>query len=365
MWRRRFDRTLEDVRSAERRQLFVVLPPVLLNGSVARLVFLGLLGTVAALATGLDTTADVVALVALLVVVNRVVEPVGELAAYGAALRISSARLRDVERVLDARPLPQPTAPAPTPSSYTVELREIAFGYEPGTPVLHGVSLTVPEGSMTALVGASGSGKTTVTKLVARFWDPSEGSVRIGGTDLRDLRDEQVAALVAPVFQNSYLLPGTLRDNVLLARPEAHPDELQQVADLTRVSEIVARLPDGWDTPVGDGGAALSGGERQRVTIARALMKQAPIVVLDEAMSALDAENQAAVSATLDALRGRSTLIVVAHQLSTVTSADQIAVLDAGRVVELGTHDQLRAASGRYAAYWETLSRADGWRLTG
>jgi ATP-binding cassette subfamily B protein len=353
------------VRKAERRQLFVVLPPVLLNGSVTRLMFLGLLGTVAALATGSDSATEVGALVALLAVVNRVVEPVGELAAYGAALRISSARLRDVERVLDARPLPQPTDPAPTPARFTIELRDVTFGYEPGLPVVNGVSVTVPEGSMTALVGASGSGKTTITKLVARFWDPSEGSVRIGGTDLRDLRDEQVASLVAPVFQHSYLLPGTLRDNVLLARPTAHQDELEQIADLTRVSEIVDRLPDGWDTPVGDGGAALSGGERQRVTIARALVKQAPIVLLDEAMSALDAENQAAVSATLAALRGRRTLVVVAHQLSTITSADQIVVLDAGRIAEVGTHDELRAAGGRYAAYWETLSRADGWRVPG
>jgi ATP-binding cassette subfamily B protein len=229
--------------------------------------------------------------------------------------------------------------------------------------VLRGVSLTVPARTMTALVGPSGSGKTTVTRVIARFFDVGAGAVRIGGADVRDLGTERVMSLVSPVFQDVYLFDVTIAENIRIGRPDAGDDEVRRAARLARVDEIVERLPDGWDTRVGEGGAMLSGGERQRVSIARAILKDAPIVLLDEATAALDPENEAAVQDALAALTADRTLLVIAHRLPTIAAADQIAFLDGGRITERGTHAELLARGGRYADFWRQRSRAQGWRL--
>ncbi len=358
-----FDRALLRQHRAERRQLWLALPPLVANGMVARLAFLALLATATAAALGGDSR--VVTVVALLAVVNRIVEPLGDVAAQGVVIRMATAQLAAVEEILATEPLPQPASPAARPTRADVELREVSFAYTPGRPVLRGVSLRIPEGTMTALVGASGSGKSTLVKLIARFADPGEGAVLVGGVDVRHLRTEQLMGLIAPVFQNAYLFSGTVRDNIRLARPGASDAEVRAAGELARVSEVVDRLPQGWDTPVGEGGTRLSGGERQRVAIARALLKDAPIVLLDEATSALDAENQAAVTAGLLQIRRRSTMLVIAHQLATVAEADRIVVLDDGRVVEHGTHEELLAMNRRYAAFWQARTAAEGWRLAG
>lgn len=362
--RARFDDALGQQRRAERRQLLLVLPPIALNSSIARLAFLGLLAAIAALALAADGREEVVQLVASLVVVNRIVEPLSELAAHRSALRIAAAQLDAVDAILAARPLPPPRLPETTPTDATLEFRQVSFGYPQGPQVLDRVSFTVPAGTTTALVGPSGSGKTTIARLAARAWDPTGGQVLIGGVDLRDLDDAQLRLLVAPVFQDRFLVPGTLRDNVGLGRPDAAPEQLDTVARLARLTDMIARLPDGWDTPVGDGGSRLSGGERQRITIARALLKEAPVVLLDEATSALDAENQAAVIEGLQSLRGRATTLVIAHELSTIVAADHILVLDGGRIIEEGTHDALLAQGDRYATLWHTMTTVAGWRLT-
>jgi ATP-binding cassette, subfamily B, bacterial IrtB/YbtQ len=204
------------------------------------------------------------------------------------------------------------------------------------------------------------------------FWPPRRGNggrtdrihaVRIGGVDVRELSTPQLMTLLSPVFQDTYLFSGTLRDNLRLARPDATEDEITAAAELARVGPIVERLPQGWQTQVGEGGTALSGGERQRVALARALVKDAPIVLLDEVTGALDAENQAAVTEGLLTLRRDRTMLVIAHQLSTIVAADQIVVLDNGRIAERGTHDELVEAGGRYAAFWRARAAAEGWRL--
>ncbi|MDR2373115.1 MAG: ATP-binding cassette domain-containing protein, partial [Bifidobacteriaceae bacterium] len=212
--------------------------------------------------------------------------------------------------------------------------------------------------------GPSGSGKTTVIRLLARFYDPDAGAVTIGGVPLPELGSARVADAVAPVFQDVYLFDGTILDNIRLGRVGASRAEAEAAGRAARVDEIVGRLPGGWEARVGEGGTSLSGGERQRVSIARALLKQAPIVLLDEATAALDTEAEQAIAEALDELRSVSTLVVVAHRMTTIAGADQIIMLDcAGRVAERGSHAELLAAGGAYARYWNERSRAVGWRL--
>ena len=253
----------------------------------------------------------------------------------------------------------------PALSGSCVALTDVSFAYEADHPVLRGVSFQVAPGTMTAIVGPSGCGKTTIARLVARFYDVDAGSVSVGGRDVRQWDTAQLMAQLSLVFQDVYLFDDTLEANVRIGRADASDDDVKEAARLSGVDEIVERLPLGWKTRVGEGGRALSGGERQRVSIARALLKAAPIVLFDEATSALDPENENRITDAMDALRRNATLIVIAHKLDTITAADQIVVLDhSGRVAQVGTHAELYSQSdGQYRAFWQARSRAAGWRL--
>ncbi len=250
-------------------------------------------------------------------------------------------------------------------SGSAVALADVSFAYEADHPVLRGVSFQVAPGTMTAIVGPSGCGKTTIARLVARFYDVDAGSVSVGGRDVRQWDTAQLMAQLSLVFQDVYLFDDTLEANVRIGRADASDDDVKEAARLSGVDEIVERLPLGWNTRVGEGGRALSGGERQRVSIARALLKAAPIVLFDEATSALDPENENHITDAMDALRRNATLIVIAHKLDTITAADQIVVLDhSGRVAQVGTHAELYSQSdGQYRAFWQARSRAAGWKL--
>lgn len=260
-----------------------------------------------------------------------------------------------------------PASPDQNPflSGSAVALTDVSFAYEADHPVLRGVSFQVAPGTMTAIVGPSGCGKTTIARLVARFYDVDAGSVSVGGRDVRQWDTAQLMAQLSLVFQDVYLFDDTLEANVRIGRVDASDDDVKEAARLSGVDEIVERLPLGWKTRVGEGGRALSGGERQRVSIARALLKAAPIVLFDEATSALDPENENRITDAMDALRRNATLIVIAHKLDTITAADQIIVLDhSGHVAQVGTHAELYSQSdGQYRAFWQARSRAAGWRL--
>lgn len=266
-----------------------------------------------------------------------------------------------------ASPDQNPSSPDQDPalSGSCVALTDVSFAYEADHPVLRGVSFQVAPGTMTAIVGPSGCGKTTIARLVARFYDVDAGSVSVGGRDVRQWDTAQLMAQLSLVFQDVYLFDDTLEANVRIGRADASDDDVKEAARLSGVDEIVERLPLGWKTRVGEGGRALSGGERQRVSIARALLKAAPIVLFDEATSALDPENENRITDAMDALRRNATLIVIAHKLDTITAADQIVVLDhSGRVAQVGTHAELYSQSdGQYRAFWQARSRAAGWRL--
>ena len=254
---------------------------------------------------------------------------------------------------------------APASSGASVALEDVSFSYEADRPVLQGVSFRVEPGTMTAIVGPSGCGKTTIARLIARFYDVDAGSVRVGAGDVREWETADLMAQLSLVFQDVYLFDDTLEANVRVGNPDATRADIEEAARLSGVDEIVERLPLGWDTPVGEAGRALSGGERQRVSIARALLKAAPVVLFDEATSALDPENESRVTDAMAALRRDATLIVIAHKLDTITAADQIVVLsETGRVAQIGTHEQLYAQeNGQYRAFWDARSRAAGWTL--
>lgn len=272
--------------------------------------------------------------------------------------------------ILSAPELPTPDGrrsadEAPASSGASVSLENVSFSYEADRPVLQGVSFRVEPGTMTAIVGPSGCGKTTIARLIARFYDVDAGSVRVGAGDVREWETADLMAQLSLVFQDVYLFDDTLEANVRVGNPDATRADIEEAARLSGVDEIVERLPLGWDTPVGEAGRALSGGERQRVSIARALLKAAPVVLFDEATSALDPENESRVTDAMAALRRDATLIVIAHKLDTITAADQIVVLsETGRVAQIGTHQQLYAQeNGQYRAFWDARTRAAGWRL--
>ncbi|WP_350577347.1 ABC transporter ATP-binding protein [Pseudomonas sp. HY2-MNA-CIBAN-0224] len=308
-------------------------------------------------------TGSVIAVVVALVLASRYIDPLLDVASYAETVRGAYGQLEQVQSIFAVAPLPEPEQPQ-TPADASIELRGVSMRYAPDQPeVLHGVSLRIAPGSMTALIGASGSGKTTLVRLLARFFDVSQGSVLIGGVDVRQMSSAQLASQISQIFQDTYLFQGSIADNIRIGRPAASLAEILDAAQQAGVSELIERLPQGIDTPVGEGGAQLSGGERQRIAIARALIKNAPILLVDEATAALDAENQQVIAQTLARLRGRHTLVVIAHQLSTVAMADQILVLDKGQLVEQGSPAALRASNGCYAQFLQQRRAAKGWRI--
>ncbi|MCY3656721.1 MAG: ABC transporter ATP-binding protein [Chloroflexi bacterium] len=275
---------------------------------------------------------------------------------------------RLVRELDQAEVLPEATEPAALADA-RIEADGVGFAYpvdgEEPRRVLHDVSFKAEPGTVTALVGPSGAGKSTLARLLARFWDADDGSIRVGGVDVREMPLSQLMDQIAFVFQETFLFDDSVAANLRIARPEATDDEVIEAAQAAHAHEFISSLPDGYDTRLGERGARLSGGERQRLAVARALLKDAPIVILDEATAYADPENEVALQAALDRLATGRTVIVIAHRLSTVAGADQTLVLDEGRIVERGRHDDLIAQGGLYARMWEAFSAASEIALTG
>lgn len=250
-------------------------------------------------------------------------------------------------------------------AGYDVEFDHVSFGYGDGREVIRDVSLRIPEGSSCAIVGPSGSGKTTLVNLIARFWDVDAGRISIGGADVQGGTAESLLARISMVFQDVYLFNDTIESNIRFGVPEATHEQVVAAAEAARCHGFISALPQGYDTILEEGGASLSGGERQRISIARAILKDAPIVILDEATSSVDPENEHDLIAALSRLTAGKTVISIAHRLNTVATADQILVLDAGRIVQRGRHGQLMEEEGLYRSFIELRRAAAGWTIGG
>ena len=352
----------DDGARASRRALWWETGGNIVNGALTQAVVIAMIVLTAALAVGGSMgPLPAVATIGMCLRFTTMLDNVG---ASVMAMEERRQMMNHLDAVMDAELMAEPEARSEPAEPGAVELDDVVFGYRTGERVLDGVSLSVPAHGMCAIVGPSGSGKTTIARLVARFWDADSGAVRVGGTDVRDMPTAQLMEQLSMVFQDVYLFDDTLAANIRVGDPRATDEQVRWAADLAGVTEIIDRLPHGWDTRVGEGGRALSGGERQRVSIARALLKRAPIVLLDEATSALDAENEANIVAAMEELRRTSTLIVIAHKLETIAAADQVVVLDGGgHVVQRGRHEELVGAPGPYRDFWEQRTRARGWAL--
>ena len=306
---------------------------------------------------------DIAVLAALMVIVVRFGEPLATFVLYSKVIDLIEAALGKIDALLAIKPLPQ-QASTGMPGEFSIDFIGVEFAYAgQAQSTLKGFSAQLPARRMSALVGPSGSGKTTVTRLLMRHADPQAGRVLIGGVDIRTLSPEQLNGLISVVFQDVYLFDDTILANIRMARPQASDEEVEAAARAAHCHEFITRLPEGYQTRVGDIGGRLSGGERQRISIARAMLKNAPIVVLDEPTAALDTESEVAVQCAIDALVRERTVIVIAHRLSTIAAADQILVIDEGRVVESGRHAELLAGNGRYARMWQAQQSVKHWRV--
>lgn len=301
-------------------------------------------------------------LVLFLVVGLRFFGSLADLSLFLAEARFASRTLRRLRTVVSTE-AQHDVEVGNSPVDASLSVSGVRFAYEEGRPVIDGVDAEFRPGTLTALVGPSGSGKTTLAMLLPRLWDADEGTITLGGVDVRDLPLRELQSHISVVFQDVVLFQGTVEENIRLARPGATRAEVVAAAKAARADEFIATLPLGYDTLLGEGAEDLSGGQRQRLSIARALLKDAPILILDEATSAVDPYNERLIQEALARLVKGRTVIVIAHRLATIQHADQILVLDGGRVVERGTHDDLRAEDGLYERLWVRHQEAARWRL--
>ncbi|MDY4332447.1 ABC transporter ATP-binding protein [Pectobacterium brasiliense] len=320
---------------------------------VASVVELGLQGVLILGISGVVVGAwDIAIVAAMMVIVVRFSEPLATFVSYTAVLELINTALHRIDDLLAIEPLPV-HRPVDVPLTYAVTFEQVSFRYaNEAEAVLDRVDIVLPEKGMTALVGPSGSGKTTITRLLMRYADPQRGRVCIGGVDIRHIPTREVNRLISVVFQDVYLFDDSVLANIRMARPDASDAEVERAAEAAQCLDFIQRLPQGWQTRLGDIGGRLSGGERQRISIARALLKDAPIVILDEPTAALDTESELAVQRAIDRLVQDKTVIVIAHRLSTIVGAHRILVVENGGISQQGTHSELLHAGGRYRALW-------------
>lgn len=323
---------------------------------------IGTLPVALALANGGTITAAQAALAVMLSI--SMVGSLAKLEIFSENMRQVKFTVENLEEFLEMPELPEPEKRADVKHT-DVELKNVHFSYtgDEKDEVLHGVDLKLPEGSFTALVGPSGGGKSTVAKLIARFWDVTSGEITVGRVNIKDMPLEQLSEYVSFVTQDSFLFNCSLLENIRLGNPKVTDDEVKAAARAAQCEEFINKLPQGYDTPAGEAGKRLSGGEKQRIAIARAILKNAPVIILDEATASIDPENEHLIQQAISELTKGKTIITIAHRLATVRNADRILVVDDGRIAESGTHDELIRQNGLYRRFTEIREQAEGWNI--
>lgn len=317
-----------------------------------------LVSQIFALGGELDFSSLAVILIASFSIFNSV-EVMGQMTAM---IRSMEASLDRVERIKGEKNIDDGGGDISL-KSYDIVFDHVSFSYEQGTKILDDVSFTIPQGGMTAIVGPSGGGKTTITRLISRFWDIQGGSITIGGKDVREFTSDSLLKNMSMVFQNVYLFKDTIENNIKFGCPEASHEQVVEAAKKARCHDFISLLPEGYNTMIGEGGSTLSGGEKQRISIARAMLKNAPILILDEATAFADPDNEAKVQAAFAELAKGKTVVMIAHRLSTVVNADCIYVVQDGRIAEAGTKGDLCARNGLFAKMWQDYQSSVRWKV--
>ena len=356
---KKLSKAIEGKSQLDTKMTLVTSPYIALQGVVTKLtgLFMGLFSIYFYLNGSMEL------LVTIMMIVSgfMIYENLDGVGSFSSLLRIVDLSVDMVNQVLAIQPM-DISGQDIEPKSSRIELRDVSFSYG-NKKIIDRVSLTIPEKTTTALVGPSGSGKTTLCNLIARFWDVDQGSISLDGHDVRDYSYDSLIRNFSFVFQSVYLFEDTIANNIRFGKPEASQEEVIEAAKKASCHDFILSLPDGYDTKIGEGGASLSGGERQRISIARAIIKDAPIIILDEATANVDPENEEALMQAIQALTRDKTIIMIAHRLKTVEHADQILVLDQGRIVEQGKHQDLLAKQGIYSKFIQERKTAASWRI--
>ena len=356
---KKLSKAIEGKSQLDTKMTLVTSPYIALQGMVTKLtgLFMGLFSIYFYLNGSMEL------LVTIMMIVSgfMIYENLDGVGSFSSLLRIVDLSVDMVNQVLAIQPM-DISGQDIEPKSSRIDLRDVSFSYG-NKKIIDRVSLAIPEKTTTALVGPSGSGKTTLCNLIARFWDVDQGSISLDGHDVRDYSYDSLIRNFSFVFQSVYLFEDTIANNIRFGKPEASQEEVIEAAKKAACHDFILSLPDGYDTKIGEGGASLSGGERQRISIARAIIKDAPIIILDEATANVDPENEEALMQAIQALTRDKTIIMIAHRLKTVEHADQILVLDQGRIVEQGKHQDLLAKQGIYSKFIQERKTAASWRI--
>lgn len=356
---KKLSKAIEGKSQLDTKMTLVTSPYIALQGMVTKLtgLFMGLFSIYFYLNGSMEL------LVTIMMIVSgfMIYENLDGVGSFSSLLRIVDLSVDMVNQVLAIKPM-DISGQDIEPKSSRIELRDVSFSYG-NKKIIDRVSLTIPEKTTTALVGPSGSGKTTLCNLIARFWDVDQGSISLDGHDVREYSYDSLIRNFSFVFQSVYLFEDTIANNIRFGKPEASQEEVIEAAKKAACHDFILSLPDGYDTKIGEGGASLSGGERQRISIARAIIKDAPIIILDEATANVDPENEEALMQAIQALTCDKTIIMIAHRLKTVEHADQILVLDKGHIVEQGKHQDLLAKQGIYSKFIQERKTAASWRI--
>lgn len=354
---KKLSKAIEGKSQLDTKMTLVTSPYIALQGMVTKLtgLFMGLFSIYFYLNGSMEL------LVTIMMIVSgfMIYENLDGVGSFSSLLRIVDLSVDMVNQVLAIQPM-DISGQDIEPKSSRIELRDVSFSYG-NKKIIDRVSLTIPEKTTTALVGPSGSGKTTLCNLIARFWDVDQGSISLDGHDVREYSYDSLIRNFSFVFQSVYLFEDTIANNIRFGKPEASQEEVIEAAKKAACHDFILSLPDGYDTKIGEGGASLSGGERQRISIARAIIKDAPIIILDEATANVDPENEEALMQAIQALTCDKTIIMIAHRLKTVEHADQILVLDQGHIVEQGKHQDLLAKQGIYSKFIQERKTAASW----